>query len=264
MKYPVVIFCGGKGTRMSQVTGDLPKPLVEINGIPLISHIMDSFMRYGFNEFILCLGYKSLKIKEYFLHEMYYRNDFTMDSSGNIEVYHQEDEIRKITMVDTGLDSMTGARLNRIRKYITTDHFLATYGDGLSDINVQRLVEFHLTHGKIGTVTGINPISQYGHIEYEGNLVKKFTEKPKMNHRINGGFFVFQKNIFQYLSSRPDCVLEREPLERLASDSQLMMFEHNGFWKSVDTVKDQFELEQILGKESHKEVNTNNEHLILL
>lgn len=250
---------------MNQGTeNNIPKPLVEINGLPLIHRIMDYFTHYGFDEFILCLGYKGNIIKEYFLHELYFRNDFSIDYDGNVQVYQKDRVHRKITMVDTGLDCMTGARLNSVRKYIATEHFFATYGDGISDINLHELYEFHLAHGKTGTVTGVNPVSQYGHIEYEGNVVTKFIEKPKMSHRINGGFFVFHKSVFQYLSDHSGCVLEREPLEQIAANKQLMMFEHNGFWKSVDTVKDQYELEQILEKESQKGEKPSDEHLVLL
>ncbi|MFC3748331.1 sugar phosphate nucleotidyltransferase [Paenibacillus sp. GCM10012306] len=252
MVCPVVIFCGGRGTRMNQVTTEIPKPLVEINGVPLISHVMDTFMRHGFNEFILCLGYKANKIKDYFLHEVYYKNDITLDGDDIVQIHHKDRGSRTITMVDTGLDVMTGARLNAVRKYISSDHFFATYGDGIADIDLHRLYSFHTAHGRIGTVSGVQPFSQYGHIEHQGSIVRQFTEKPKLDHRINGGFFLFKQDIFKYLSDDADCVLEREPLENLASDGELMMYEHNGFWKSVDTQKDQQDLELMLRQHNSK------------
>jgi len=213
----VVILCGGKGERLREHTEVIPKPLVEIGDKPILWHIMKIYSHYGFNDFILCLGYKGEKIKEYFNKEN--------DENWNIE------------LVDTGLDTNTGGRLKKIEKYIETDDFLATYGDGVSDINIKELIEIHKNHGKIATMTGTTLRSNFGIVDIDhDNFALGFKEKPFMNMWINGGFFVFNKKIFNYLDE--NSMLEDQPLKQLAKDKQLVIFRYKGFWECMDTYKD--------------------------
>ncbi|MBU3179968.1 glucose-1-phosphate cytidylyltransferase [Clostridium psychrophilum] len=235
----VVILCGGKGTRMREETEYRPKPLVEIGGKPILWHIMKSYSSYGFNDFILCVGYKGEMIKQYFM-DMYWRNnDFTLHLSGDREIeYHtKEEEKWNITIVDTGNETLTGGRLKQVEKYIDDDEFMFTYGDGLSNVNILKLLEFHRKKGRIGTLTGVNPISSFGVMEVEDGIIKAFKEKPILKDRVNGGFMVFNKEVFKYLPSK-DCFFEQEPIKNLAKDKQLAVYEHNGFWVAIDTIKD--------------------------
>lgn len=235
----VVILCGGKGTRMREETEYRPKPLVEIGGKPILWHIMKIYSSYGFNDFILCVGYKGDMIKQYFM-DMYWRNnDFTLDLSGDrkIEYHTKEEENWNITIVNTGIETMTGGRLKQVEKYIDDEEFMFTYGDGLSDVNILELLEFHRKKGRIGTLTGVNPISTYGVMEIEDGIVNAFKEKPILKDRVNGGFMVFNKEVFNYLGSE-DCFFEQEPIRNLAKDKQLAVYEHDGFWVAIDTFKD--------------------------
>jgi len=225
-----------------------PKPMVEIGGMPILWHIMKTYASHGFNNFILCLGYKGEKIKEFFYHYEMLSNDFTIElGTNNIEIHPRHAESGwKVTLVDTGLNTMTGARVKRIERFIEEDHFMLTYGDGVTDLNINDLLQFHLDHGKIGTVTGVSPPSRYGEIYIEGDKVLSFQEKPqKADGSINGGYFVLSKRFFEYLEDREDCILEREPLEMLAKDGELRVYDHTGFWQCMDTYRDLSFLEKL-------------------
>lgn len=238
----IVIFCGGLGTRLREETEFRPKPLVEIGGKPILWHIMKIYSHYGFNDFVLCLGYKGYMIKEYFSHYDLFGKDFTIDLSKKgepvIHSNHNESDW-KITFVDTGENSQKGARLKKIEKYIDGDTFMVTYGDGVADIDINKLLDFHKQHGKMATLTGVHPISRFGELILEGDQIKRFEEKPQNGgQHINGGFFVFNRKIFDYLNDRDDCDLEIGALERVAEDGQLMMFRHDGFWYCMDNLRD--------------------------
>jgi glucose-1-phosphate cytidylyltransferase len=238
----VVILCGGMGTRLREETEYRPKPMVEIGGRPILWHIMKIYAHYGFNEFILCLGYKGWMIKEYFLNYAMMHGDFTVEigNKNNIEFHNdQSEEGWKVTLAETGLDAMTGSRVKQIEKYIDEDIFMLTYGDGVADISIPDLLAFHHQHGKIGTVTGVCPPSKFGELFVKDKCVAGFMEKPQTSvSLINGGFFVFDKLIFEYLNDNDSCVLEREPLERLANEKELMLYTHTGFWQCMDTYRD--------------------------
>lgn len=249
MQSQVVILCGGMGTRLREETEFRPKPLVEIGGKPILWHIMKIYAYYGVKDFVLCLGYKGQMIREYFLNYRLMNSDFTLRLGS-----HEEPQVHgtplpedwSITFADTGLEAMTGARVKRIQKYIASDQFLLTYGDGVADIDIDRLVEFHKHHGKIGTVTGVRPISRYGELAVDGCRVTRFDEKPASQvGLISGGFFVFQRSFFDYLSDDDNCILEREPLERLCRDGQLMTYAHSGYWHCMDTYRDFVALNEI-------------------
>jgi len=248
----VVILCGGKGTRMREETEYRPKPLVEIGGKPILWHIMKSYSSYGLNDFILCVGYKGEMIKQYFM-DMYWRNnDFTLHFNGDrkIEYHTKEEEDWNITIINTGIETMTGGRLKQVEKYIDDKEFMFTYGDGLSNVNIIELLEFHRKKGKIGTLTGVNPISTFGVMEVKDGIVNSFKEKPILNNRINGGFMVFNRDIFKYLGSE-DCFFEQEPIRNLAKDKQLAVYEHNGFWTAIDTFKDVEAVNKLWDKGEH-------------
>lgn len=258
----VVILCGGMGTRLREETEYRPKPLVEIGGKPILWHIMKIYSHYGFKDFILCLGYKGEMIKEYFLNYEKMNSDFTLKLGTNdIKFYNScKEQDWTITFVKTGINAMTGARIKRIEKYIDTELFMLTYGDGVANINLRELLKFHKSHGKIGTVTGVNPSSRFGKLVIAENKVKKFSEKPQIKDSfINGGFFIFDKNFFRYLENNDDCILEREPLKNLTSDGELMIYKHKGYWQCMDTYRDLQLLNNLwLGKEQEKELFFNN------
>jgi len=238
----VVILCGGMGTRLREETEFRPKPLVEIGGKPILWHIMKIYSHYGLKEFVLCLGYKGSLIKEYFLDYRLMQSDFTLRLGSPQEPFLHECSERldwSITFADTGADAMTGARVKRIEKYIPEDRFLLTYGDGVANIDVSKLLEFHLGHGKIGTVTGVRTPSRYGELSVLGGRVNHFSEKaPVQDGYISGGFFVFERRVFDYLSDDDQCVLELAPLETLAQEGQLMSYLHSGYWHCMDTYRD--------------------------
>jgi glucose-1-phosphate cytidylyltransferase len=241
----VVILCGGKGTRMSEITNELPKPLAMIGDKPILWHIMKIYQNYGFNEFILLLGYKGEKIKEYFIDYEWKNNSFTMDSStGDIQILGQTEKW-KITFVDTGLNTMTGSRIKRAQKYIGDDHFLLTYGDGLSDVNLHELIHFHKTKGTIATVTGIKKKSQFGTLTVHQGLAETFEEKTQTDGIINGGYFVFTPDVFTYLKDDTHTVLEEEPLKKLTQDRQLSVYLHDGFWTAIDTYKNVLDINEM-------------------
>lgn len=242
MKCQVVILCGGMGTRLREETEFRPKPLVEIGGKPILWHIMKIYSHYGFNDFVLCLGYKAQMIKEYFLNYRLMNSDFTLrlDSPSHPEFHTiNAHEPWSVTFVDTGADAMTGARVKRIEPFIRGDYFMMTYGDGVADIDVGKLLEFHHGHGKIATVTGVRTTSRYGELLVKDGQVQRFSEKPQSEDGvISGGYFVFQRKLFDYLSDEDECVLERAPLETLAQQRQLMSHQHRGYWHAMDTYRD--------------------------
>jgi len=240
-KTKVVILCGGKGTRLREETEYKPKPMIEIGGKPILWHIMKYYSHFGLNDFILCLGYKSEVIKEYFFNYHILNSDFTIDLGCRDMKVHTScvEENWKITLVNTGTDTLKGARIKKIEKYIDSDYFLLTYGDGVADADIHKLVDFHKSHGKIGTVTGVRPPSRFGEIEIRGLNVVKFTEKPQTSTGlINGGFFVLNKNIMNYLTEDEDCDFEKGALEVIAGEGNLMVYEHKGNWECMDTLRD--------------------------
>jgi glucose-1-phosphate cytidylyltransferase len=238
----VVILCGGKGTRLREETEYRPKPMVQIGGRPILWHIMKTYAHYGFKDFILCLGYKGDIIKEYFLNYEAMNNDFTI-SLGNhnsIKLYdnHRENDWT-VTLADTGEETMTGGRVKRIQKYIDGDSFFLTYGDGLANVNINDLLQYHRSHGKIGTMTGVRPSSRFGELNLQGTRVVRFNEKPQvMDGLVNGGYFVFNTQFFDYVQNDDNCILEKEPLETLATDEQLIVYPHLGFWQCMDTYRE--------------------------
>ena len=244
----VVILCGGKGMRLREETEFRPKPMVEVGGQPILWHIMKTYAYYGFRNFILCLGYKGEVIREYFYEYAVRRRDFTINMRTGECEFHGEREAPdwRVTLVDTGEEAMTGARVKRIEEYIEDDFFFLTYGDGLTDLNIRDTLEFHKSGGKIGTVTGVSPPSRYGELHIEGNHVLSFQEKPDTTgNQINGGYFVFSRRFFEYLETQDDCVLEKVPLEKLAEDDELRVYHHTGFWQCMDTYRDYMFLKKI-------------------
>jgi glucose-1-phosphate cytidylyltransferase len=238
----VVILCGGRGTRLKEETEFRPKPLVRIGNKPVLWHIMKIYAHYGFKDFILCLGYKGDMIKEYFLNYEITNNDFTIQlgNRNNIKFHnsHQEKDW-SVTLADTGEEAQTGARIKRVEKYIDSDLFMVTYGDGVANLNIKELLKFHQAHGKIGTMTGVHPSSRFGELVIKGDGVLQFNEKPQVKEGlINGGFFVFNKEFFNYLKEDDNCYLERQPLEKLAKEGELMVYPLDGFWQCVDTYRE--------------------------
>lgn len=244
----VVILAGGLGTRINE-TGHLnPKPMTEVGDKPIIWHIMKLYSFYGYNEFIICCGYKQHMIKEWFADYYLYNSDITFNFAKQNEmiVHNNVSEPWKVTLVDTGLNTMTGGRIKRVQKYIGTETFMVTYGDGVSNLNVSELVKFHKNHGKIGTITAVNVDQRFGILDVnEQGRVNAFREKQAGDaNLINGGFMVFEPGIFDYLMS-DQTTLEKEPLERLAADGELKAYRHIGFWKCMDTQRDRMELERL-------------------
>jgi glucose-1-phosphate cytidylyltransferase len=244
----VVILCGGLGTRLREETEYRPKPMVEIGGRPILWHIMKIYAHYGFRDFVLCLGYRGGVIKEYFLNYEAMNNDFTICLGKKTQIYfngaHAEQDFH-VTLADTGLETMTGGRVKRVEKYIDGDAFMVTYGDGVADINVAKLVEFHRTHGRIATVTTVRPISRFGLVDIDANdSVVHFAEKPSAEGWASAGFLVFNREIFNHITG-DDSILEREPLERLAACGQLMAYRHDGFFFAMDTYREYLALNDL-------------------
>lgn len=243
----VVILAGGFGTRLSEETEIKPKPMVEIGEKPILWHIMKIYSHYGFNDFIICLGYKGYVIKEYFLNYFIHMSDITVNlSDGKVEVHNNYSDPWKVTLVDTGLYTMTGGRIKRIKDYVNNETFMLTYGDGVGDIDIKKLIDFHKSHGKIATVTAVQPSGRFGAIKMdeESNVIS-FVEKPAGDGAwINGGFFVLEPEVFDYIDG-DSTVWERDPLENLAKDGELAAFKHTGFWKPMDTLRDKKELEKL-------------------
>lgn len=257
----VVILAGGLGTRLSEETIVKPKPMVEIGSKPIIWHIMNMYSTFGFNEFIIALGYKGETIKEYFLNYYHHQSDLTIDlKTGNVSAKQNNFENWMVHLIDTGLDSMTGGRLLRLKSHLQNETFMLTYGDGVCNINIEELVEFHKSHGKIATVTAVRPSARFGGMCFDGDKVIEFKEKPQTGEGwINGGFFVFEPPIFDYLSA-DNTVLEGSPLENLAKNGQLVAFKHEGFWQCMDTLRDKLSLENLWssGKAPWKLCERNN------
>lgn len=244
----VVILAGGLGTRISEETDLRPKPMIEIGGKPILWHIMKIYSSFGYNDFIICCGYKGYLIKEYFANYFLHQADVTIDLQKNsLEIHQSKAEPWKITLVDTGINTMTGGRIKRIQKYID-DTFLLTYGDGVGDVNIKELVEFHKKNGKKATVTVVQPSGRFGSIKFdEKDEVKVFAfqEKPRGDGSwINGGFFVCEPDVFEYIDG-DSSIWERAPLEQLAAEEELLAFRHHGFWKPMDTLREKTELEEM-------------------
>lgn len=245
----VVIFAGGLGTRIAEETDTRPKPMVEIGGKPILWHIMKIFSHYGFNEFIICLGYKGFLIKEYFTQYFLHNSDITIELGTNkLDVHYTNIDPFKVTLIDTGLVTKTAGRLKRVQQYIGNEDFMLTYGDGVSDIDIHALLKFHRAHDKVATVTAVQPEARFGGMVLgDGGVVEVFKEKPKGDGKwINGGFFVLRPGVFRYLDGNMDDVMwEDAPMERLSMDRQLVAYQHRGFWKCMDAMRDKLELEAL-------------------
>jgi len=243
----VVILAGGFGTRLSEETDLKPKPMIEIGEKPILWHIMQIYSYYGFNDFIICLGYKGYMIKEYFHHYFLHHSDLTIDfNNNNIEYHNSKTEPWKVTLIDTGLHTMTGGRIKRIQQYVKNETFMMTYGDGIGSVNIKELFKFHKKHGKHVTVTAVQPLARFGALDLDNkNNILSFKEKPKGDYTwINGGFFILEPQIFDYIEG--DSIhWEREPLENLTKDKQFVAFKHYGFWRPMDTLRDKRELEKL-------------------
>jgi glucose-1-phosphate cytidylyltransferase len=242
----VVILAGGLGTRLSEETTLRPKPMVDIGDKPILWHIMKIYSSYGFNDFVICLGYKGYIVKEYFANYFLHQSDVTIDLQNNsIETHQSSAEPWKITLVDTGKTSMTGGRIKRIQKYIGNEPFLLTYGDGVGNIDIDALVQFHIANKKMVTVTAVQPSGRFGALNLsETDAVTSFLEKPKGDGAwINGGFFVCEPKIFDFIDS-DNTIWEKEPMEQIAAHQEMVAFKHSGFWKPMDTLRDKKELEQ--------------------
>lgn len=244
----VVILAGGFGTRISEESHLRPKPMIEIGERPILWHIMKTYSHYGFNDFVICLGYKGYYIKEYFAHYFLHESDVTFDFSNQNErvTHHHSAEPWTVTLVNTGLETMTGGRVKRVREYIGNEPFMLTYGDGVANVDIKALVEFHKQHGKLATVTSIQPTGRFGALELDSeNMVHGFQEKPQGDGAwINGGFFVMEPAVLDYIEDDAT-ILEKEPLEGLARDGQLAAYKHSGFWQPMDTLRDRNHLENL-------------------
>lgn len=244
----VVILAGGYGTRISEESHLKPKPMIEIGERPILWHIMKIYSSHGFNDFIVCLGYKGYCIKEYFAHYFLHESDVTFDfkNQSNRITHHHSAEPWSVTLVNTGVETMTGGRVKRVREYIGNEPFMLTYGDGVSDVNIRALVDYHSAHGKLATVTSIQPAGRFGVLDLDdNNFVNGFKEKPKGDDAwINGGFFVMEPKVLDYISD-DQTVMEKEPLERLSREHQLVSYKHPGFWHPMDTLRDKNYLEDL-------------------
>lgn len=245
----VVILAGGFGTRISEESHLKPKPMIEIGGMPIIWHIMKHYSYYGFNDFVICAGYKQYVIKEYFANYFLHKSDITYDfTTGNhdIIIHNNMAEPWKVTVVDTGLETMTGGRVKRVKEYLGNEPFMVTYGDGVADVDIKKLVAFHQNHGKAMTLTGVQPEGRFGVIDFgSDNEVLSFREKSKEDSGwINGGFLVCNPEVLDYIKD-DTIMLEREPMEQLARERQLMCYKHDGFWQCMDTLRDKEKLERL-------------------
>jgi glucose-1-phosphate cytidylyltransferase len=234
-----VILAGGLGSRISEETHLKPKPLIEIGDKPILWHIMKIFSSHNINDFVICCGYKGYQIKEYFANYFLHTSDVTFDMKNNsMEVHHKFAEPWKVTLVDTGLNTMTGGRLKQIKEYVQNERFCFTYGDGVSDVDISKLIEFHKQNKTIATVTAVQPPGRFGTLDISKTKITNFKEKPAGDGNwINGGFFILEPTVFDYLKD-DTTIWEKEPLERLAKENQLSAFKHNGFWQSLDTLRD--------------------------
>jgi len=241
-----VLLAGGLGTRIGEETHNKPKPMVEIGGWPIIWHIMNHYAHFGYKEFMVALGYRGSVIKDFFLDYHHLNSNLRIDLS-NGDVQTMEEFLRDwvIHLIDTGANSMTGGRIGRLRKYLDDETFMVTYGDGVSDVDIEDLIRFHRSHGKLATVTAVRPLARFGGIELDSDQVVEFKEKPHTGEGwINGGYFVFEPGFLDYIDGDA-CILEREPLERLAAKGELMAYRHSGFWQCMDTIRDRQLLEEL-------------------
>jgi glucose-1-phosphate cytidylyltransferase len=245
----VVIFAGGIGSRITEESHLKPKPMIEIGDKPILWHIMKIYSSQGFNDFIICLGYKGFMIKEYFLNYFLHNSDITINlNNNNVEAHYSNTESFKVTLIDTGLDTKTAGRLYKVKEHIGNEDFMLTYGDGVADINLHELLEFHKNHGKLATITAVKPPSQYGGMQLENNnQVKVFREKTSDDSKwINSGFFVLKPDIFKYIKEDCDDIMwEDYPLENLTRDKELFAYKHHGFWKSMDAMRDKIILDEL-------------------
>jgi len=237
----VVILCGGKGERLREETEFKPKPLIEVGGMPILWHIMKIYSSFGHKDFVLLLGYKGSMIKKFFLDFEYMTHDFTLNLRKKEEkiIFHKQENLEdwNITFLDTGLETSTGGRVSRAREFVKDDDFFLTYGDGLADIDIKGLMDYHKKQDRIFTMTGINPASPFGIIEVDNGIARSFKEKPKLDGLINGGFFVCRRDVFKYVTDDVGCVLEEAPMRQLAREEQLAVYSHNKFWAAMDTYK---------------------------
>ena len=235
----VIILAGGFGTRLSEYTDAIPKPMAKIGDKPILWHIMKIFEHHALNDFVLALGYKNEIIKEYFSKYSLLNSDFSIDlKSGNMEMHQVQSEDWNVTLVDTGIDTMTGGRIKRLKDFVGNQTFMVTYGDGVGNIDIKNLIEFHKSHKKLATVTAVRPQARFGELEIVDDCVKSFKEKPQLDQGwINGGFFVLEPEVFDLISD-DSVMFERQPLEELSSDENLMAYKHHGFWKCMDTKRD--------------------------
>ncbi len=243
----VVILAGGFGTRLGELTDIRPKPMVEIGGKPILWHIMKMYSSHGYNEFVILLGYKGYIIKEYFANYFLHQSDITISLADNeLEVHNNSSEPWKVTLIDTGKDTMTGGRIKYAQKYVGNEPFLCTYGDGVSNVNITELVAYHKAHGKLMTMTAIQPEGRYGALDFaESDRINSFLEKPKGDGSwINGGFFVCQPEVFGYIAGN-STTFEKEPIETIAKEGELMGYKHDGFWQCMDTLRDKNKLEEL-------------------
>ena len=244
----VVILAGGLGSRLSEETHLKPKPMLEIGGLPILWHILKIYSHFGYNDFIICLGYKGYIIKEYFYNYFLHKSDVTINLKQNEVKFHKnETENWKITLIDTGVETMTGGRIKRIEPYTNGESFMLTYGDGLANINIKKLVKYHKQHKKIATLSAVTPPGRFGALNINNDIVNEFQEKPKGDgNYINGGFFVLSNKVFNYLDyDHESLVWEQEPLKNLAKDGELKAFKHDGFWQPMDTLRDKNKLEKL-------------------
>jgi len=237
----IVILCGGFGTRIRDVADDIPKPMIPIGRFPILWHIMKYYASYGYRDFVLCLGYKGHVIKDFFLNYDAYTKDFTIDlSRKNKVVFHtSHDEPWTVTLAETGAGAMTGARIKRVQKYLNNEPFMLTYGDGVGNVNLDALVEYHKSHGRVLTVTGVRPPGRFGELMHSDGIVREFNEKPQTaGGRISGGFFVSNSTLFDYINDDENLVFEQQPMRALVNDQQLMVYEHDDFWQPMDTSRE--------------------------
>ena len=242
----VALLAGGFGTRLAEETDHVPKPMVEIGGKPMLWHIMSTYAHYGHNDFLVACGYKGEIIKEYFHNFFIHNNDYIVNlQDGDTKLLNSGSIDWRVGVIDTGQNTMTGGRLLRLRRFLEGERFMITYGDGLGSIDIQALLDFHESHGRLATVTAVRPPSRFGALQIEGDTVKQFSEKPQVQEGwINGGYFIFEPEIFDYISD-DSTILEREPMERLAAEDQLLAFRHEGFWQPMDTLREKRLLESL-------------------
>ncbi len=245
----VVILAGGRGTRISEESINKPKPMIEVGEKPILWHIMNHYSHFGYDDFIICLGYKGYMIKEYFQNYFVHNSDINISLENNKTIIlNKTSENWKVTLIDTGLETMTGGRIKRIKEFTEDKPFLLTYGDGVSNVDIRKLVKFHINNNKLATLTAVKPPGRFGVIKIDSdNKINQFNEKPKESW-VNGGFFVLEQDIFDYIENESDCIWEKTPLEKLALDNQLYAYKHYGFWRPMDTLRDKIELDELAYK----------------